>query len=216
MAWAKALVHARISGVLNVFIAAFAAMLPLTNPIGAVAAFATLTASYSTEDKRNQAIRTGVNVFAILVVFALIGGLVLQAFGITLPALQIAGGLVVSHAGFGMLAQQPKTTEAEDEHAEAKEDISFSPMALPLIAGPGTIGVVIALQARFTHPLDRIGLVLATVAIGVMIALILRFGTPLVSKLGPTGIGALTRVMAFLILAIGVELVVHGVHAAGF
>lgn len=86
-------------------------------------------------------------------------------------------------------------------------------MALPLVAGPGAIGVVIALSARHPAVVDRVGIVGAAVAIGLLVALALRFATPVVDRLGPTGIGALTRVMGFLILAIGVELVVHGVQA---
>ena len=89
----------------------------------------------------------------------------------------------------------------------------FSPMALPLVAGPGAIGVVIALSARHPSLLDRVGIVAAVAVVALVVGLLLRLGTPLVERLGPTGIGALTRVMGFLILAIGVELLVHGVQA---
>lgn len=201
---------------MSVFLAAVAALLPITNPIGALAAFAGLTANQPKDHLRSQATRTGVYVFLILAVFSLVGGMVLEAFGISLPSLEIAGGLVVAHAGFGMLVERPRTTSDEDAHAARKQDISFSPMALPLIAGPGAIGVVIALQARFPGAMNRASLVLAALAIAILLGLMLRFGTPLVDRLGPTGVGALTRVMGFLILAIGVELVVHGIHAAGF
>ena len=201
---------------LSVLFAALAALLPITNPIGALAGFAGLTSDMPKEQVRQQAVRTALYVFLILAVFALVGGLLLSALGISLPSLQIAGGIVVAHSGFAMLSAKPTTTPKEDEHAAQKDDISFSPMALPLIAGPGSIGVIIALQARFPGFLNGLGLVLAALVLSVLIGLILRFGTPLIDRLGPTGIGALTRVMGFLILAIGVELVVHGVHAAGF
>ncbi|MDR6117535.1 multiple antibiotic resistance protein [Aeromicrobium sp. SORGH_AS981] len=197
----------------SVAIAALAALLPITNPLGAVAAFAALTEGQPADQVRRQAWRTGIYVAAILGVFALLGSLVLSAFGITIASLQIAGGLVVAHSGFGMIVPRETSTDAEKEHAAAKADVSFSPMALPLVAGPGAIGVVIALSARHPDPLDRVGILVAGLAIGLLIALALRFATPVVDRLGPTGIGALTRVMGFLILAIGVELFVHGVLA---
>ena len=198
---------------MSVAAAALAALLPITNPLGAVAAFAALTEGQAASDVRRQAWRTGLYVAAILSIFALVGSLVLTAFGITIASLQIAGGLVVAHSGFGMIVPRETSTDAEKEHAAQKSDVSFSPMALPLVAGPGAIGVVIALSARHDAFVDRAGILVAGLGIGLLVALALRFATPLVDRLGPTGIGALTRVMGFLILAIGVELVVHGVQA---
>lgn len=197
----------------DVFLASLAALVPITNPVGAIAAYAGLSSSLTPEQMRAQAWRTGIYVFAILAVFAAIGSLVLDALGISLPALQIAGGLVVMHSGFGMLTPKQQLSTAEQDHAGTKPDISFSPMALPLVAGPGAIGVVIALSARHSTVADRGAIVIATAAIAAVIAVLLRYGTPLVDRLGPTGIGALTRIIGFLILAIGVELVTHGVLA---
>lgn len=192
--------------------AAIAALIPITNPIGAVAAFAALTSGSSKAETRLQAWRTGIWVAAILIAFAALGTLILNALGITLDALQIGGGLVVAHSGFGMITARPNLTDEETDHAQAKEDVSFSPMALPLIAGPGAIGVVIALSARHPGFTSRLGIVIAVVIVALLIAVVLRWGTPVVKKLGPTGIGALVRVMGFLILVIGVELIIHGVQ----
>ena len=199
--------------VLHVAVAALAALLPITNPLGALAAFAGLTGSFDPAQVRRQAVLVGVYVAAILGVFALLGSFVLEGFGISLPALQIAGGIVVAHSGFGMIAPRESFSDAEKEHAATKADISFSPMALPLVAGPGAIGVVIALGARDPGIESRLAVVAAALVLGVVIAVLLRYATPWVEKLGPTGIGALTRIMGFLILAIGVELVTHGVLA---
>ena len=147
--------------------------------------------------------------------FALLGTLILHAFGISLYALQIAGGLVVAYAGFGMLSQREGFTAAERadalDRAGKQTDIAISPMALPIVAGPGAIGVVIALAARQPRPRgaprhrrsDRRDLRRPRPPAG--------WATPLVGRLGPVVVGALVRVMGFLILAIGVELVTHGV-----
>ena len=201
-----------LSGVL---VATVAALLPLTNPPGAVATFAALTTGQEPGRVRAQAWRTALDVAAVLVVFALAGTLLLNALGVSLASLQIAGGIVVGHAGFRMLVPATAISAPEKQHAATKTDISFSPMALPLIAGPGSIGVVIALAARHPGVEARIGIVLGILVIAVLIGATLRWGTPLVDRLGPTGTGALTRVMGFLILVIGVELVVHGLQALG-
>lgn len=196
-----------------VFLAALAALIPITNPFGAVAVFAGLTSDMDPKQAHRQAWRTGIFVAGILIVFAVVGTFLLSFLGIGLPALQVAGGLVVMHSGFGMLSAREQLTAAEKQPVVQKPDVSFSPMALPLIAGPGAIGIVIGLAARHPSVLDRVGVVLACAAIGLVTALFLRYGTSLVDRLGTAGISALTRVMGFLILAIGVELAAHGVLA---
>ena len=108
-----------------------------TNPIGGLAAFAGLTAGNAPAAVRSQAWKTGMYVFAILTVFAVSGSLIMRFFGFDLPSLQIAGGLVVAHSGFSMLENKRRATHEEAQHATSKPDVSFSPMALPLIAGPG-------------------------------------------------------------------------------
>ncbi|MGO3796054.1 MAG: MarC family protein [Pauljensenia sp.] len=204
-----------MTALLGVMVATVAALLPLTNPPGAVATFAVLTAGQGPARVRSQAWRTALDVAAVLVVSALVGTLLLNALGVSLPSLQIAGGIVVGHAGFRMLVPATPISPPEQQHAAMKTDIAFSPMALPLIAGPGSIGVVIALAARHPGVQARIGIVLGILVIALLVGLCLRWATPVVDRLGPTGTGALTRVMGFLILVIGVELVVHGVQALG-
>lgn len=202
-----------MNALLGVLAATFAALLPITNPLGAVATFAALTEGQEPARVRGQAWRTAADVAAVLVVFALLGTLLLNALGVSLASLQIAGGIVVGHAGFRMLVPSEQMNAPEQENARTKPDISFSPMALPLIAGPGAIGVVIALAARHPGVGARLAIVLGILAISLLIGATLRWGTPLVDRLGPTGTGALTRVMGFLILVIGVELGVHGIQA---
>jgi len=187
-----------------VLLASFLALIPITNPVGAIAAFAGLTAGDDPRDLHRQAWLTGAYVGGILVVFTFVGTELLTVLGIGLPALQIAGGLIVVYSGFTMLSPRPQL---------AKADVSFSPMALPLIAGPGAIGVVIALAARHPQLDERLGVALACVAIAAVTAVALRYGTPLIERLGPNGIGALTRIMGLLIAAIGVEITLHGVTA---
>lgn len=198
-----------------VFAASMGALLPVTNPLFVVAAYAGLTESFSKREARRQALLVGVYSFLILGAFALLGTLVLHAFGISLYALQVAGGLVVAYAGFGMLSQREAFTSAERsdalDRAGRQTDIAISPMALPIVAGPGAIGVVIALAARHPGVPAHLSIVVAVAAISVVLAVLLRWATPMVERLGPVVVGALVRVMGFLILAIGVELITHGI-----
>jgi multiple antibiotic resistance protein len=200
---------------LSMFLASLGALFPVTNPVFVIAAYASLTEDYPVGEVRRQARRAGIYVFLILGTFAVVGVLVLQAFGITLGALQVAGGIVVGYAGFGMISARNDYSEAEREDARAKRDaqrdISFSPMALPLIAGPGAIGVVIALGARSPDTVDRAGILIAVAVLSLGLALLMSYATPLVKRMGPVAVGALVKIMGFLILAVGVELVTHGI-----
>lgn len=204
-----------MTATLALLAATFAALLPITNPLGAVATFAALTAGQEPERVRRQAWRTAIDVAVVLALFALLGSLLLRALGVSLSSLQIAGAIVVGHTGFRMLVPSQQLTPGEQDHAQSKADISFSPMALPLVAGPGAIGVVIALAARHPGAEARVGIVLGVLAISLVVGTSLRWGTPLVDRMGPTGTAAMTRVMGFLILVIGVELGVHGFQAIG-
>lgn len=190
---------------------AFLTLFPVVNPVGNLPAFVTLTEGDEPRHRHRQALRTGVWVFGLLALFALAGTALLHALGIGLSALQVAGGLVVAHAGFGMVSPRERLSTDEQDHAQAKPDVSFSPMAMPLLAGPGALGVVIGISARGHGLGSRLGVVLGALAIAVLVVVVLRLGQPLVDRLGPTGVGALTRIFGFLILAIGVELLAHGV-----
>ena len=113
--------------------------------------------------------------------------------------------LVLLASGTALVFQHRETRVRDDQaaheeaqHATSKPDVSFSPMALPLIAGPGSIGVVIALAARNTATGFHIGIVLGIAVTAAVIALLLRYGTPWIDKLGATGVGAIVRIMGFL------------------
>ena len=122
-------------------------------------------------------------------------------------------GLEVACCASSWVARRLFSSIEKPECATTKTDVSFSPMALPLIAGPGSIGVVIALAARNTAIGFHVGIVLGIAVTAAVIALLLRYGTPWIDKLGATGVGAIVRIMGFLILVIGVELIIHGVRA---
>ena len=191
--------------------ATFLALFPIVNPLGGIPVFFTLTADFAPEERRRTALKTALYVIAILVTFMFFGRFVLNFFGISLPVLKIAGGLIVANTAWGMVTGSSRMTTAESSEALTKEDISLTPMAMPMLSGPGSIGVVMGLAATADHFLSYLGMVIGIVALGLTVYLLLVLGGPFVKRLGPGAVGAINRIFGFLILAIAVQLVWNGV-----
>ncbi len=186
------------------------ALFPIANPIGAIPIFYSLTAQDTAKYRLKQAQKTTLNVFAVLTTFFLIGRLILSFFGISLGVLRIAGGLIVGHTAWEMVTATTRLTTEEHQEAIDKDDISFTPMAVPMISGPGAIGVVIGLSTRVHLWSDYLGCLLGVGLLSVLLYLFLVLGEPLIEKFGATGMGALNRILGFLILAIAVQLIADG------
>ncbi|HUO26159.1 MAG TPA: MarC family protein [Candidatus Aquilonibacter sp.] len=192
-------------------VATFLALFPIVDPFGGIPVFFSLTSSWSPHDRNRTALKTSLYVFAILVVFLFFGRFVLYFFGISLPVLKIAGGLIVANTAWGMVTSTSRITPAESHEASTKEDISLTPLAMPLLSGPGAIGVVMALAAHVDNAAGYIGMVIGIAVVALSVYLFLCMGGPLVKRLGPSAVGALNRIFGFLILAIAVQLVWDGV-----
>ena len=192
-------------------IATFLAVFPIVNPFGAVPLFFSLTEDFSPSERKSTALKTALYVVAILVVFLFFGRFVLIFFGISLPVLNIAGGLIVANTAWGMVTGGERMTPAESNEAVGKADISLTPMAMPMLSGPGSIGVVMGLAAHTDSMIAYLGLVIAIVVLGLVVYLFLRLGGPMVKRLGPGASGAINRIFGFLLLAIAVQLVWDGV-----
>ena len=202
------------STIADAAITAFVALFPIVNPIGGLAVFFALTSDDTEAERNSAAARTALFVIAILVAFTLAGSFVLEFFGISLAALRIAGGLIVAHTAWTMVTASSRLTPAENAEAGEKQDIAFTPMAMPMLAGPGSIGVAMALAARPDPATWMIGIVAAIIAMGVLVYVLLRVGAPLAKRLGPGVLGAIDRILGFLILAIAIELIITGIHGA--
>jgi multiple antibiotic resistance protein len=192
-------------------VATFLALFPIVNPFGGVPVFFSLTSSLPAAERRHTALKTAGYVIAILVVFLFFGRFVLIFFGISLPVLRIAGGLIVANTAWGMVTGNARMTTAETDEAATKADISLTPMAMPMLSGPGSIGVVMGLAADANSSVTYVGMVIGIVALGLVVYLFLCLGGPLVKRLGPGAVGAINRIFGFLLLAIAVQLVWDGV-----
>ncbi len=190
---------------------AFVTLFPLVNPVGAIPVFTSLTSSGTDEYRKCMARKTALNVFIVLVVFFLIGELLLKFFGISLPVLKIAGGLIVAHTAWEMVTSKKKLSSEEKSEAEVKRDISFSPMALPLLSGPGSMSAVIGLSDGNFTILDDGGIVIGIFLIAVVCFAALSLSNPIFKWLGETGVGILNKIMGFFILAIAVQMIINGI-----
>jgi len=193
-----------------------AALLPIVNPLSAVGMLIGITAGLSEAERLRQVKRACIYMFCILTTFLIAGGLIMNFFGISIPGLRITGGLIISYLGFKMLFPEQSVISGE-EHDEAvnKRDISFTPLAMPALSGPGSIAVIIGISST-AQAGERVVIDYALVALGIAITAvisywILRAATRLNRVLGATGMNAVARIMGFLMICIGVQFCINGV-----
>ena len=198
---------------ISFFFATLGSLFSVVNPFGAVPMYLTLTEDYTVRERSASARRTAVYFMLILVAFFFAGTIILNFFGITLNALRIAGGLIIVNSGYGLLnskAERRRITHEIEEEAQAKEDISFTPMAMPMLSGPGSISLLIGLSAA-DPTWDRRLLIVGVVAVmAVLIFVTLHYAPLLFRLLGRAGLSALSRIMGFLVMAIGIQLLLFG------
>lgn len=194
-------------------ILAFVTLFPLVNPFGSIPIFLTLSSGFDRQHTKQQIKRITINVIMILIVFFFVGQLLLEFFGINIYVLQIAGGLVVAHTAWQMVTSQEKLSTDETSESANKTDISFTPMALPILSGPGSIGVVIGLSTQKMSAMTYAGSTLGILLIGLSVFIVLSLSVNLYRIIGKTGVGVINRIMGFFILAIAVQLITEGIKA---
>jgi multiple antibiotic resistance protein len=206
--------------VVNVYeyLAIIVTVFAIVDPIGTLPFFVSLTAGFSPDD-RNVILHRAVLVLGgVLALFALVGRFLFQAFGFTLAAFEIAGGVLLFMVAYDMLRGEitrvKLTPQDRDEAIERRDELSVVPLGIPLLAGPGAISTVMIYEGSASNtPLA----VLATfVAIAITTAatfLILRWGEPILNSLGRVGVMAMTRVLGLLLAAVGVQFVIDGILA---
>jgi len=191
----------------------FTSILFIVDPLAAVPAYLVITQDESNAQRRRTALRACVGMGVILFVFAAAGSYIFSLLGITLPAFRIAGGLILWLVAFDMLHGRRTTQEGREELAEgqAKEEVALTPLAIPILAGPGAISTAMVLVSHAQSLADTAavyGSILLTVIVSYVT---LRLGARLLTTLGQTGIRVLTRIMGLLLAAIATQFILTGI-----
>ncbi len=189
------------------------ALLPMINPLASAPTFLAITEGDTRERRLQQLRHACLYMVAILVCFLIGGTFIMGFFGISIPGLRIAGGLLVAGIGSTMLMGAPRAAADDPAQAEAraKRDVSFSPLAMPMLSGPGSIAVTVGFTSLATHWTDYVAIILGILIVAAITYATLQLSERVVRVIGTNGMNAVSKVMGFLILCIGIQFVVNGV-----
>ena len=197
---------------------ALVALLVIFDPAGTAALFAAMTPRDTPAERREQAVRACAIAFVVLTVFGLAGEALLRALGIGLPAMRVAGGILLFIAATGMVTGRGAVRETEKEREEAirtEEDISVFPLAIPLIAGPGAMTTMVVLHSSGAGDILRIGALEVALIVAIFVQLMALVAAPWVARaLGPTGSNVIGRVLGVLLAALAAQIALDGLHEA--
>lgn len=194
----------------------FTSVLFIVDPIAVIPTYLVITQGETTAERAVTARRACIAATIILIAFALGGTLIFQLFGITLEAFRIAGGLILWVVAMDMLHGQRLTQESSPEIAEGqlKEDVAVTPLAMPMLAGPGAISTIIVLAGQ-ARTIPEKALLHTSIVLTMAISwIVLRAGERLAMRMGQTGIRVMTRIMGLLLAAIAVQFVITGARDA--
>jgi multiple antibiotic resistance protein len=202
---------------LELFIAVLAKLFSIVNPFGAVPMYLTMTSQFADKERKRLIISTSIYFVAILFVFFWAGAYILSFFGLTVNALRIAGGLVILNSAFALqndkFAENRGVDAAVQQRAQESHDIAFSPLAMPMLSGPGSISLLIGFFAEYETLHERAIISAVIIAMGIIVYLVLRSAPLLYRILGVSGLKAGSRIMAFITMAIGVQFIISGIVA---
>jgi len=205
---------------IKVFFLILSALFPIVDPLSGSPIFLALTREYSPESRRVLSLRVAVDSFFLMIASYFVGSHVLGFFGVSLPVVQVGGGLIVVAVGWQMLMQQDDSASTTRKNIQSQDALrqAFYPLTLPLTVGPGSISVAITLGANSTHRygfhfLLILSALLATALIGVSVYFCYAFSDRLGRVLGDTGMAVIVRLSAFLLVCIGVQIMWNGISA---
>jgi len=194
----------------------FTSIFFIVDPVAAIPTYLVITQQETAVERQRTARRACLAMTVLLVVFGATGTMLFRAFGITLAAFRTAGGLILWFVAMDMLQGERRTQEGRDEvyEGQIKEDVALTPLAIPMLAGPGAISTVIVVAGQ-AHGVAQSAVVYASIVLTGLISYVsLRLGEPLLRRLGKTGIRVVTRIMGLILAAVAVQFVFSGVREA--
>lgn len=200
---------------MDIFIYLFFALFSVLNPIGTVPIFVGLTQDDSKKERSRISLWTSINVFIILMISFFIGQYVLEFFGITITALRITGGIIIASSGFSLLNgrfnKNKGINKKVEEEIQVRNDTALTPLAMPMLAGPGSMSLLIAYYQEHHATHEIIASCLAILLTSIIIYIILRSAHYLSKILGTSGIVAISRIVGFLTIAIGIQYIISSI-----
>jgi len=206
------------------FALSFSALLPLINPLGSALVFLGVVGDAPSSVYRTLARKIAISTTLFLVIIELLGTALLRFFGISLPVMQVSGGLVLAAMGWGLLNQEEpnqKTGHADVDRSlfGSLEQKIFYPFTFPLTAGPGSVVVMVTLSAHASvkgllpNVAAHAGIVIAVIVLSVAVYLCYGYAPRITARISPQTAHGILRVIAFVLLCIGVQITWNGVEA---
>jgi multiple antibiotic resistance protein len=210
---ASSLTHLESSAYVRFSLLALSSIFFLVDPFAALPTFLAVTAGQSEPRRKKTARKASLTAFVVLTTFAFIGQYIFRIFGITLPAFEIAGGIILLLIGLDMLEAKRSPTQetaGEAQAASSKDDAGIVPMGIPMLAGPGAITSVMVLVGQVQTPW-QLGAILGAIAITAAVCFVVLGSAARVARImGETGIRILVRIMGLLLVALAVQYFVNG------
>lgn len=200
---------------MELFFVSFGALFSVINPLGTLPIFIGLMNGKDKKIVNETAIKTAINMLVILTLSFLLGKYILAFFGISLEALKIAGGMIIASSGFALLTgnftKHKGMKKREKDDAFTRSEVSLTPLAIPMLAGPGSISLLITFYQQYQSTQDRF-LLIGAILLTCVATLALLLGSRVIVKLlGASGINALSRIIGFIVISIGVQYVLSAI-----
>ena len=188
-------------------------LLALINPIGIIPTYIGIISSYSPEDQKEITYKAILCAFIVLMTFSIMGTLIFSFFNITIDAFKIVGGILFLRIGLDMVeskVSRTKSTPQEEKEASTKEEVAYSPLGVPLIAGPGAITSVMILSNQVSNSMEKTLFILSIIICMILTYIALIMGSRLSKKIGTTGIRIIQRLMGIILMVIAVQFIIDG------
>ncbi|MEI7727216.1 MAG: MarC family protein [Bacteroidota bacterium] len=196
---------------MNLFLLCLGSLFSVINPLGTVPVFMQLTEGKTKEQILTIALRTSLNVLIILLVSFFAGKYLLSFFGISLNSLKIAGGLIIASSGFALLtgsfSRHKGLKKKVKDDALMRSDITLTPLAIPMLAGPGTISLLITYNQVYSLLTDKLLVIASILAVSLVIFILLNISRMITRVMGASGMNSLSRIIGFIVISIGIEFI---------
>ena len=199
------------------FILCFSSLFALINPIGLVPIFLSITENYNRKERDIIAIKAVIFSFFILIVFSFIGEFIFSFYNITVDGFRIAGGILLFKISLDMLESKrsrTRTTPVEQKEAEQKDEIAYTPLGIPLIAGPGAIASIMILSSETNSYIDSITLLMSLSLVLFMTFFIFKISKILSKNFGKSGLRIMQRIMGLILMTISIEFILKGIKGS--